>query len=898
MKIEKSFLALGNEAFLKKEYKKAASFYKKAFLENNDLSEIVKINLNKIKEKTGIDFNLDKLLPSTKIKIDQLSEADQEIYKKLKSYKLNWSNYFEENDHDFVSDDPILDYVANWKDNNPKLSEIFDTEYYLTLYPDIKAALINPLEHFLSHGKKEGRQGWLDTKRIKKGNFTYDPNKETIVFVSHESSTTGAPLLGYNIALSLSKNHNIAHIVLAEKNIHSDFVDTCFSIYSNIPPDITTNATIYLKLLLQKTSKIKCVVINSIVGYPVLYAAQSLNIPTVFLIHEFSEYMRPLGMMLNATTFADIVVLPAEIIKRSLLKEFVRFANYRGTPLNLRVCPQGKLPVIPCTFGKNFDTVKLYQKIGVSDPANTKIIVGAGYTQMRKGVDLFLLVARYIKKLYKQPCKFVWIGDGFNPDSDLAYSVYLKNELDHSGLENDFTFLEHQKNLDTIFSISDVFCLPARLDPFPNVIIDALSHDLHVACFENGTGSAEFLKKYEANCTIVDLPDVYAMAEGIAQYFESSRAITLKGYNKALVEKHLNFDVYISNLENYINEAISFRRKADHIVEEIINSKQFDPNIFTQHCTAEKKCQIYVDNALKGIHWRSPKIGFSPLKWLCDNKLDKHFGVVPLYESILEKKLYTHDCIELPNQDTPEEILFVYAIHIHLYYLDLSQHICGYLKNLPGTFDVYITIVDESKQKDVEAEFSQCGARKCIVKPVQNIGRDVAPFLLVLRDILVSNNSEYEVIGHFHGKKSASLDNNDVGAKWRDFLLDTLIGNNQHANSVLSLFNQRETGLIFAEEVNNVGICENKEPVGKLCEMLKLPQIEETPLFPVGNMFWAKVDAIKALAELDLDLILQPEPLPYDGTFMHALERITPHLAEQSGYTFKTIHSKEIKNWQ
>lgn len=897
MKNEKSFLSLGNKAFIEKEYKKAASFYRKALLENEALSEIVKTNLNKIKEKTGIDFDLEELSPKQQIKLDQLDEASRETYKKLKACKLNWSNYFEENNHNFVSNDPILDYVANWKNNNPKLSEVFDTEHYLETYPDIKLASINPLEHFLYHGKEEGRQGFFDTRKINKGHCAYEPSKETIVLVSHESSTTGAPLLGYNIALSLNKNYNIAHIVLNEKNIHSDFVDTCFSIYSNVPPDATANTKNYLKFL-QKTSKLKCVIINSIVGYPVLDAAHTLNIPTVFLIHEFSEYIRPSGMMTNAAILSDIVVLPAEIIKKSLLKEFVRFTNYKGTPLNLRISPQGKLPIIPCTFGENLDTAKLYKKIGVSDSENTKIVVGAGYTQIRKGVDLFLLVARYIKKLYKQPCKFVWVGDGFDPDADLAYSVYLKNELDHSGLEDDFTFLEHQKNLDTIFSISDVFCLPARLDPFPNVIIDALSHDLHVACFENGTGSAEFLKKYNANCTVVDLPDVYAMAEGIVQYFESSRALTLKGHNKALVEKHLNFEEYIKKLEHYIEEATNLKIKSDYIVKEIIKSKRFDPNIFTQNCTVEKKCQIYVDTALKGIHWKSPQIGFSPLKWLHDKKINQYTGLVPLYESILEKQQKTHDCIELPNQDKHETVSFIYAIHIHLYYLDLSKHICKYLKNLPGIFDVYITIIDESKQESIEAEFSRCGARKCIVKPVQNIGRDAGPFLLVLRDILkLDNNLEYEVIGHFHGKKSVSLDDDDIGSKWRDFLFDTLIGNTQHSISVLNLFNQQKTGLVFAEEINNVGICDNKDPVSKLCEMLKLPQIDETPLFPVGNMFWAKVDAIKALATLDLDLILQPEPLPYDGTFMHALERITPHLVEQSGYTFKTVYSKEIKNW-
>lgn len=42
--------------------------------------------------------------------------------------------------------------------NEFRLSAVFDKEWYTSLYPDIRASGIPPLEHFLSHGLSEGRQ--------------------------------------------------------------------------------------------------------------------------------------------------------------------------------------------------------------------------------------------------------------------------------------------------------------------------------------------------------------------------------------------------------------------------------------------------------------------------------------------------------------------------------------------------------------------------------------------------------------------------------------------------------------------------------------------------------------------------------------------------------------------
>ena len=55
--------------------------------------------------------------------------------------------------------------------------------------------------------------------------------------------------------------------------------------------------------------------------------------------------------------------------------------------------------------------------------------------------------------------------------------------------------------------------------------------------------------------------------------------------------------------------------------------------------------------------------------------------------------------------------------------------------------------------------------------------------------------------------------------------------------------------------------------------------------FPVGTMFWARPKVLKSMFDLKLDWRDYPEePIPIDGTILHALERLLPFAARHSGY--------------
>jgi hypothetical protein len=71
-----------------------------------------------------------------------------------KYYLLEYPSVY---DHELSPLDHYL--LVGWKDRLDPSAE-FSTNGYLNANPDVSAIRVNPLLHFLQHGKAEGRTGW------------------------------------------------------------------------------------------------------------------------------------------------------------------------------------------------------------------------------------------------------------------------------------------------------------------------------------------------------------------------------------------------------------------------------------------------------------------------------------------------------------------------------------------------------------------------------------------------------------------------------------------------------------------------------------------------------------------------------------------------------------------
>jgi lipopolysaccharide biosynthesis protein len=73
------------------------------------------------------------------------------------------------------------------------------------------------------------------------------------------------------------------------------------------------------------------------------------------------------------------------------------------------------------------------------------------------------------------------------------------------------------------------------------------------------------------------------------------------------------------------------------------------------------------------------------------------------------------------------------------------------------------------------------------------------------------------------------------------------------------------------------------------CVGIRVP-LDPDFVFVAGSMFWARLEALKDLILLPLDIDgFEPEPLPPDGTLAHALERFLGLSVLHRGYSILEI---------
>ena len=239
-----------------------------------------------------------------------------------------------------------------------------------------------------------------------------------------------------------------------------------------------------------------------------------------------------------------------------------------------------------------------------------------------------------------------------------------------------------------------------------------------------------------------------------------------------------------------------------------------------------------------------------------------------------------------PGQNVvPQKSLRV-ALHLHLYYPDMAEEIVERLRRTRGRMDLLISVPDSAAAQKAHAIFHGYPHGKIDVEIFNNRGRDIGPFLTGLGEKLLNC---YDIVGHLHTKKShhPGISADSSTEVWRRFLYDNLLGDNM-ADAMVHRFAADDfLGLVFPDDPNIIGWGENRSYALNLANRLELAESlpETTFNFPVGNMFWARITALKPLFELGLAWEDYPtEPVPYDGSFLHAIERMLPAVVHKAGF--------------
>ena len=191
-------------------------------------------------------------------------------------------------------------------------------------------------------------------------------------------------------------------------------------------------------------------------------------------------------------------------------------------------------------------------------------------------------------------------------------------------------------------------------------------------------------------------------------------------------------------------------------------------------------------------------------------------------------------------------------------------------------------------------EFEAAGLKIRELIETPNKGRDIGPLITCLGKHFESN---YDIYGHIHTKKSELIGKSNSN-RWRRFLIANLLGTRKAAMAdiiVEELYKIERLGVVFPEDPTCIGWCNNKKIAMLIGKKIGINSLPDNFEFPVGNMFWAKSGALTELYDIGYQWEDYPsEPIGYDGTMLHAIERLIPIIAERAGYTYQLTHIKGI----
>lgn len=473
-------------------------------------------------------------------------------------------------------------YGNNWQQVVAiKDSGLFNSDFYLEKYSDVKATKMDPLVHFCDYGWKEGRNPsvsfdtnyYVSTYSIDinplfhyltigqangyltlRPNNTFDFNSEktplqeyliesnavqdVIVLITHDMSRSGAPLLLLNIARELSEQHHKRIILIStvDGELRLDFECYCHVIclkqnHLNYLECYEQVEELFYTLFDYSVNNVLANTIGSCLFVPVL---EKYGFDYQILIHELPD-------VIERMNWTELVKSNLPQIKNGKAVYSSKFVleshqNNFDLPQKVDVIPQGMFHNVSYIINKD-SQIRLRQRYNL--PLDSKIIFNGGRDLPRKGVDLFYQIAQQVT-LANKHIYFIYLCDKTAPELvELLGEDFDKNP--------NIIFDDFASDYSLYLEGSDVFALTSREDPFPNVMLDSLAHGLPMIAFDKCGGAPEVLNTIN-KVLVADYLDTNDFASKVIQLVTDNELYKTISHKSLEIIKDYKFDKYVNSL--------------------------------------------------------------------------------------------------------------------------------------------------------------------------------------------------------------------------------------------------------------------------------------------------------------------------------------------------------------
>lgn len=364
----------------------------------------------------------------------------------------------------------------------------------------------------------------------------------TILFVTHEMSETGAPLLCRKMSAKANDLGMKTIIVSLMDNLkqRTYFEKSCSSLFvCQMQDDFEKITALLAEIGVRKA------VLNTVVTGRYAEWMHRHGYRTISLIHEMKcscQILKAHRHIQSLANYADTIVFPSETVKR----DFLSFeSNVVG---KIEVRPQGYYKEIKDMKCEKRWKDALIKKLGLSP--DVFLIAGSGAINFGKGVDLLPLIAAELNRIAINGPKFhfIWLGSS----NDHSYEIWLKNQIHLMGLSHQFHFLgflnDEQEYLQCLCSC-DVFALTSREDSMPSAMIEAMTCELPVIAFRNSGGAQEALS--DGRGILTDYLDLRSYARSILDTVSDNTG---------------KKEIMLSAASRYVHQTLSFREYVQFIL--------------------------------------------------------------------------------------------------------------------------------------------------------------------------------------------------------------------------------------------------------------------------------------------------------------------------------------------
>jgi glycosyltransferase involved in cell wall biosynthesis len=780
---------------------------------------------------------------------------------------------------------------------NIKQTAEFDADFYLQHYPDVASGSMNPYDHYIRHGKAEGRLAKMADPAVLGDFAELDKDRQTVLVINHEGWLTGAPIVGFNLVKMLSRKYNVVVLFLAP----GPLIEACRSLGAIVIGPVTfpsVRSVLPSRLILKQiTDKValRFAIANSIESRYMLEALADSFVPTISLIHEFAANVLP-----DLDAFREVIVWSGETVFSSqitLNNALQMYPDLGSSGRSYPIIPQGHCALPDWSHvtadGHAQELARLQSKMRPPGfPAEGIVVLGIGSVHLRKGVDLFVDCAKRLRNRAPELVfRFIWIGKGYTPTTDMGYSAFIADQISRAELEDEVAILDQVFGLDEAYRQANVLLIPSRLDPLPNVAIDALARRLPVICFDKTTGLVDILREAGlGDACIAGYLDADDMAGKVLALVRSQTLYaSVAALGAKIVADKFDMDGYLTRLETLLAHEGSRASQEKRDVETILGADVdrldyfLPPDMKWQTQTREDSVRGYLRSWQSGVGRRKLFPGYDPRTYA-----DKHGLATPGADPVADylragrpTGSWNYPLITGGDEPLPVSARVRIALHIHVFYPELFPVILNRLMENQIRPDLLISVPSELVRGEVAGRLNSYRGRADI-RVVPNRGRDIGPFLTEFGDVW---HDKYHIVGHLHTKKTSDLKDPSIGAEWFTFLLENLVGGQRRMADIIigRMVQDKNIGIVFPDDPNIIGWDSNFGLAKKLTG-IDLEEPCRDPVFPVGTMFWARTKALERLLQLRLQWDDYPaEPLPHDGTLLHALERLFGVVVMHSG---------------